>query len=174
MKKKQKAIVITTLALCLLTAGFGLVKAAYGPDDSFSGLVSAIAKKFNLNEGDVQSVVNEYRTQNQTQRQEEIQQRFTERLSQAVADGKLTQTQADLITAKKAELQANNQSLEGKTGQERRTAMQSIMTEMKQWATDNNIPQEFCPMGFGPGKGMRGPGGPGRGECDCQLNAPTE
>ena len=177
MNKKQKAIIIATLALCLLTAGFGLVKAAYGPNDSFGGLVSAIAKKFNLSEGDVQGVVNEYRTQNQAQRQEEMQQRFTERLNQAVTDGKLTQAQANLIIAKKAELQANNQNLEGKTGQERRVAMQNIMAEIKQWATDNNIPQEFCPMGFGPGKGMRGPGGPGgpgRGECDCQINAPEQ
>jgi hypothetical protein len=163
MKNKTKVIVFSVIALCLLATGFGIVKAAYGPNDSMGGLVSAVAKKFNLSETDVQSVVSEYRTQNQAQRQAEMQQRFTERINQAVTDGKLTQAQANLIIAKKAELEAKNQELQGKTGEERKEAMQGIMTELKQWMTDNNIPQQFFSMGFDKGQGGRGGRGGGQG-----------
>lgn len=107
-----------------------------------SSLIQTIAQKFNLNQSDVQQVFDDQKTQMEA----EHQQREADRLSQAVTDGKLTQDQADKISAKEKELEAN-----------RHAAIQQQITDLKQWATDNGIPQEFMPFG-GPGGHRGGPG----------------
>lgn len=121
-----------------------------------SSLIKAIASKFNLSESDVQSVFDDQRTQMESQHKQMEQ----ARLSQAVTDGKLTQAQADAITAKQAEMQAdreaNKDSFGSKTEAERKTEMEAKKADLEQWATDNNIPKEFMPFGGG-----RTPGGPG-------------
>lgn len=116
-----------------------------------SNLVNAIAAKFNLNASDVQQVFDDQQKQEEANRE----QMFTDRLNQAVTDGKLTQDQANKITAKKQELEsqreANKASFDSQTDAQRKAAMEQQMADLKQWATDNNIPQEFMPFagGFG-------------------------
>jgi hypothetical protein len=108
-----------------------------------SDLVSAIASKFNLNVSDVQAVFDAQKTKMQAQRQ----QSFTDRINAAVTAGKLTQAQATAILSKKAELDTFQTSLQGKTAQERETAMQNLGISLKQWATDNNIPAGYIFFG---------------------------
>jgi hypothetical protein len=117
-----------------------------GNGKPMESLVTAIATKFNLNTSDVQQVFDDNRTAMQAQRQAEMQQNFTDRLNQAVVDGKLTQDQANLIAAKKAELQ-------DQTGAKRENA-KAHMDELKQWATDNNIPLEYLQLGGFGGRRM--------------------
>jgi len=81
------------------------------------------------------------------------QQQFTDRVAKAVGDGKLTQAQADTITAKKAEFEAAKTSLEGKTKEERRTAMEAQRELLETWAKANNIPDGYLPC---QGRGMMG------------------
>jgi hypothetical protein len=76
------------------------------------------------------------------------EQLFSSRIAKAVTDKKLTQAQADLIIAKHAEVLAFMQSLNGKSLAERKAAMKTEMASLKQWALDNNIPQNFS-MFFG-------------------------
>lgn len=141
-------------------AGAGLVN-AQSSTTSGTGLVDKIAQKFNLNKSDVQKVFDEDRTAHDAERQ----QRMEERLTQAVKDGKLTQTQADAITSKMAEMKTYMDSLKDKTEQERHDAMKTKMDELKQWATQNNIPHGYMPMGHGmmggprPDRDEDGPGG---------------
>lgn len=131
-----------------------------GSNNLMNNLVNAIAQKFNLNVNDVQQVFDEQKAQMDVQREQKKEQEFTSRLSQAVADGKLTQEQANKISAKRAEIEAQKTSLESKTPEETRTAMKEQLNSLKQWATDNNIPQEYLFFGwFGMGRGHRG--GPG-------------
>lgn len=160
MKKKYLIYVIMPL---MAFAVMGVVYAnssATGIANPMSNLVTAIAQRFNLNVSDVQQVFDEQRAKMEAQRE----QTFTDRINQAVTDGKLTQDQADKILAKKAELEAQRTSLEGKTEEERRTAMKGQTDALKQWVIDNNIPQEYLPfLGFGMGRGHGGPGGPGFG-----------
>ena len=80
-----------------------------------------------------------------------------DRLAQAVKDGKLTQAQADKITAKMAEMKTFMESQKDKTKEERKTAMEAKRDELKKWAEDNDIPEGYMPMGHG------GPGGRGHG-----------
>ncbi len=145
-----------------------------------SALVQAIASKFNLNTADVQKVFDDQRAQQQADMQAKNEQRFTDRLAQAVKDGKLTQAQSDLVTAKHQEVQTFMESLKDKTVADRQAALKTEMDSLKQWATDNNIPEGYLPMGFGPGRGMMGGhegfGGRGMGEMRGGWNkgaAPT-
>jgi hypothetical protein len=155
---KRKYIVATAiLILSVAVAGIGAAYAAEGVQGTnpMSDLVSAIASKFNLNVSDVQAVFDAQKTKMQAHRQ----QSFTDRINQAVTAGKLTQAQATAILSKKAELDALQTSLWGKTAQERAMAMQNFQASLKQWATDNNIPAGYMFFGvIGGGKmaGARG------------------
>lgn len=132
--------------------------------DPMNSLVTAIAQKFGLNQADVQKVFDDQRTQMDTQRETEQASRLKTQLDQAVTNGKLTQTQENLIIAKQAEIKTFHDSLKGKTPEECEAAMKTEMASVTQWAKDNNIPTQYLMMG-GPGGGPRGGhGGPeGRG-----------
>lgn len=173
---KRKYIICAILPIMVFAVmGAAYVKAnTSGISNPMSDLVSTIAQKFNLNTSDVQAVFDEQKTKMDTQREDQraqmgakSQEDFTSRINQAVTDGKLTQAQVDLILAKKAELlaqqEAQKASAETMTQEERQTARETMKTQMdslKQWATDNNIPQEYIPF-TGGGRGHGGFGGPG-------------
>ena len=101
MKKVIIASSIAALGVTGLAGGavFATANSTSGTDP-MSGLVSAIATKFNLKKDDVQKVFDEQRTQMETQREKEVK----DQVAQLVKDGKLTQAQADKINAKRAEL----------------------------------------------------------------------
>ena len=156
--KKKSVIATSALVLGLAVTGAAAAKAAEtgGAQRPMNNLVSAIAQKFNLNASDVQQVFDEQRSRMEAQRTLAE----ASRLAQAVTDGKITQAQADLITAKRAELEAarasGTASLENATKEERAAAMQAQMESLKAWATANNIPLEYLMMP----PGSRGHGGP--------------
>jgi hypothetical protein len=189
---KRKILLYAVLPLMAFAViGTAYVKADTSSQTSsnpMSGLITAIAEKFGLNVSDVQQVFDEQQTKMQAERETQqaetetnAQEEFASRLSKAVTDGKLTQAQADLITAKKAELDAARESqktdMKSMTDEERQAAMETMKTQMdslKQWATDNSIPEEYIPLlgGMG-GRGGRG-GGPGTpGDFGGPGNGPT-
>ncbi len=170
-----------------MVAGVGAVYAdeVVGKDNSMSNLITSIAQKFNLNEADVRAVFDQHREQmearreqNREQMETKRQEQFESRLSEAVAQGKLTQAQANAIAAKRAELQAQMKTLrqsrqaemdnmKNMTQEERKAAMEEQKTKikaqisaLKQWAADNGIPEEYLPMaGMGFMSGGHGCGG---------------
>jgi energy-converting hydrogenase A subunit M len=163
MNKKYLLYVITPI-LAFATVGAVYASSAIGENNNpMNDIVNAIAQKFNLNVSDVQQVFDEHRESMKAQHQElsaerqaEMQKKFGERLAQAVSDGKLTQEQADKIMAKKAELQTQRQNLQNGTPEENRENAKTHMDELKQWATDNNIPLEYLQIGGG-GMGRMNP-----------------
>ncbi len=134
-----------------------------------SSLVSAIATKFNLNSAEVQTVVDDVMKTERTTHRLQMQTNQATRLAKAVTDGKLTQAQATLITAKvaemKASMEANRTANENLTQAERKTKMEAEQASLKAWATANNIPMNFLSQfggkGHGGFDGHRGPGGNG-------------
>ncbi len=153
------AAVAITLGLAAGSVGVAYAASNNQTNNPMNNLVSAIATKFNLNQADVQQVFDEQHSQMEAQ----FQQGYKDRLTQAVTDGKLTQEQADKITAKAQELktqrEASKDAFQNKTETERRAFMKEQMDSLKQWATDNNIPMEYMNPGFGHGHRD----GPGRG-----------
>ena len=138
--KTSTMVAAAAIAIGLTAGGVGVIQAASNADSSntspMSNLVTAISTKFNLNQTEVQQVFDE-----------QMQERGKQKLTQLVADGKLTQEQADKIVAKHAELHAQRQG---------------NRAELEQWAKDNNIPLQYLRSGLGghvghdgQGKGMR-------------------
>ena len=139
MNKKtlMVAAAITALGIGGAMGMQGVVNAATGTSssDPMSSLVDKIASKFNLNKDDVQAVFDAQRTEMEAQRSQEVK----DRIAQAVKDGKITQDQADKITAKLKEMQANRDAMKDKTEAERQQARQQNRDDIKQWAQDNGI-----------------------------------
>lgn len=163
MKKVIVASSIAALGVAGLVGGaaFATTNSNNG-SDPMSNLASAIATKFNLNKDDVQKVVDEQKTAMQQERENEAK----AELAQLVKDGKLTQAQADKITAKRAELQkareaerTSNQTL---TADQRKAKMDEQKTALDQWLKDNGIDSQYAHLlmggrgGHGGGRGDRG------------------
>lgn len=152
----KKSLLMLSAVTVLGLGGIAALHAA--PTDAAgnsTNLIDRLVQRFNLNKSDVQEVFDEQRQAMEAQREQEMK----DRLAQSVTDGKLTQAQADLITAKHNELKSFMDSLKDKTPQERHDALKTKMDEIKQWAQDNNIPLQYLhlggprPRGFGHGFG---------------------
>jgi len=121
------------------------------PTEQLTQIVERIAAKLNMQPSQVQSVLDEMRSEKQA----EMQTNLEERLTQAVADGKITEAQKQAILAKHKEMQTRMQALKDLSLEERKTEMEKIHEEMKTWAEENDI--DFPYMGFGRGfhRGMK-------------------
>lgn len=179
INKTTKILGVGVLLVGLAAAGLGVAQAATtksGQPNFMSNLVNAIAQKFNLNPDEVQQVFDEQRAEQQSQMEAAREENFAARLTKAVSDGKLTQDQADKITAEKTKIDSDMAALQGKTGTEFQDGMKAIRDSVKQWATDNNIPQQY--LMFGPGGRMGKGHGFGRwgfpGKFDRERPEPAE
>jgi hypothetical protein len=150
---------ILTGAVALAGAGaFGGAAAVNAATTGGTSLASAIATKFGLKQADVQAVIDTQKSARQADRQ----QAFETRLNAAVTAGTITADQKTKVEAKVKELdaarQANSAAMQSKTPAERRAALEADRASLKQWATDNKIPENLLMMG-GPGGHMGYMGG---------------
>lgn len=168
MVKKSLAIALTASALTVGGAAtLGVTQNSASADtnnttlsqsssdksDKMTDLINALAKKFNLKKADVQAVFDEQHSKMDAQREVD----FKANLSRLVKDGKLTQAQADAITAKQAEIK-NDMEAKRKSGTKpSESEMQSKRTELDEWFSDKNIPSKYHYLVMGKHHG--GPGG---------------
>jgi len=130
-------------------AGLGVASAATNNPQPNS-IIDKIATKFNLNRNDVAPVFEEDRAEHEAEHQQQVE----DRLTQAVADGKITEAQKAKILAKLKEIQTNREAWKGKTPEERHKAMKELHDSLQKWADENGISLEYLHMGMG------GPHGP--------------
>jgi hypothetical protein len=157
MKRKSLIVAAAVATLGVAgTTGLSIANAATDTSsDPTSSLVQKIADKFKLNKSDVQAVFDEQRSEMEAKHEQEVK----DNLTQAVTDGKITQDQADKITAKLKEIQTNRDAMKDKTVTERQQARQQNRDDMKQWAQDNGISLDTLrsiigrPHGPGPNAG---------------------
>lgn len=128
-------------------------------------MIQKIADKFGLNKTDVQAVFD----QDRTDRKADMEKKFQTDLDQAVKDGKITDSQKQLIISKRTELQdarkKGMQNMQGKSADEIKAAMEankstmeSERTALEAWAKQNGIDMKYLMGGFGRhGFGMGGP-----------------
>jgi hypothetical protein len=151
---------ISIIGIGLLTSTTIFAQDAVNGQNPMSSLVAKIADKFGLKKEDVQAVFDTDRQE----RQQEMQTKYEEQLSQDVTDKKITEAQKQLIIAKNKELETNRQakmeSTKNMTDDERKTAMEKERTELESWAKTNGIDLKYLMGGMGMG-GHGGPGGPG-------------
>jgi hypothetical protein len=153
MQVKKSLVVAAAVAgvgIASLT-GLGVASAATSTsssDDPKSSLVDKLVSKFNLDKGEVEAVFEEERTD----REAKAKQHMEERLSQAVSDGKLTEDQKQKILAKWEEMHANMKShadkLKDMTPEERRDFKEQHAGDLKTWAEENGIPEEYQHFGM--------------------------
>ena len=155
---KTKYLLYAFLPIIAVTLIAGTTYAATSKtakNNYLSTIAAAIAKKFNLNTTDVQSVINEtMATERAAITKSHPAQ--VDPIVQAVTAGKLTQVQADLIVAKKTEIKALMDSLKNATPAEKATALKTQTASLKQWATTNNIPQQYIMFLGARGQGRGG------------------
>lgn len=141
----------------------------------FGKLAEAIATKFNLTTSSVQAVIDE--TMNKERPADQNKEPKFDMVKKAVADGKLTQAQADLIYAKRAEIKTAMESYKSMTQTERETAVKTLMDSVKQWAKDNSIPVKHVMLPGGPRNdrgGERGLNGAPEQTDSTDIAAPSD
>ncbi|MFC1711859.1 hypothetical protein ACFLZ1_04725 [Patescibacteria group bacterium] len=153
----NKKILIPLLTLVIIGAvGFASTKAYANDNGYYPPIVQKIAERFGLNQDEVETVFDEARDE----RRAEMQNRFQERLNQAVSDGKITIEQKEAILAKKAEMQERHEELKDLSPEERAEYKEAHQGELKAWAEENGIDLKdlFIGMGMRGGhfKGMKG------------------
>lgn len=159
-KPAKLAVVAAGASIIAVAGGTGVLAAtnnAAGGTNPESSLIDKLVTKFGLNKADVQAVFEQEHSEHEAQHQQQLE----GRLAQAVTDGTLTEDQKSKILAKQQQMQTFVDGLKGKTMQERRAATTSKRDELRQWATDNSIPQEYVrfALGMAGPHGARGPGG---------------
>lgn len=161
MNKKIISYAIIPVIGLALAGGASVTLAAVrnvNQSKPMDALATAIATKFNLNSTEVQAVIDQEIGAQRAKMETEQAKNFSDRLAKAVADKKLTLAQANLITAKLAELKTARENAKNQTPAERLAAMKAQMASLKQWATDNNIPEGYLMFGrpeMGKGHGPR-------------------
>lgn len=152
----RKPLMLAAAAVTIGMAGTGLAVNAASAETGEGTLADKIAQKFNLNKDEVKAVFEEHHKVKKAEHKANMEQK----LNAAVAEGKLTEDQKSKILAKLEELKANppdKSALENMSKEERRAQMQQRHDELKKWAADNNIPEEFLPIRLhikaGPGGG---------------------
>lgn len=133
--KRSHVYVLSALAGLL---GFGMLSGqfAYAQENSpYSPVVQKLIEHFHLNTSEVNTVINEVRTENMAERKAAI----TEKLNKAVSDNKITEDQKNAILAKLDEWQNEKLTWTTMTRDEREERREEHRNEMAQWAKDNNI-----------------------------------
>ena len=110
---------------------------AHGNIADSEARVSEFAERFDLNEDEVKSYFEEKREQRQNEREEQ----HAEHLSSLVADGSITQQQADALSAKKDEMRDAREALHGQdlTKEEMHERMQQAREDFNTWADEQGI-----------------------------------
>jgi len=132
-------ILIITLGLFTIVGSLYFAKPTQA-QNPVTTLIDRIAEKFNLNQNEVQKVADDFRSEKMKTMQTERRARLEERLTQAVSNGKITQTQKNSILKKMDELQKKREE---------------DRTDMLNWAKQNGLEGKGFGMGMGKfGRGM--------------------
>ncbi len=159
-RMKHKNLVIGGLLTATLLGGGAFALSASAATNGSDTLASKIATKFNLNKDDVQKVIDENHAERHAEHQAEMLTRLETRLTQAVKDGKLTEEQKTKILDYVKTQESFFESLKDKSEEERQTAMKAHREEIKKWASDNGIDEQYVLFDGSGGRhgdnGMRG------------------
>lgn len=130
---------------------------------------SAIAERFNLDESEVEAFMEERRAERQVERLAER----AEQLAALVADGTLTQEQADELTALRDEIQAEVSALKESDAdrEEIKTLMDENRAAIESWAEAEGLDLESLRIG---GEGRKGHRGGDKATTDTEESTEVE
>lgn len=155
MIRKQIVLPILTAGVISAAVFGGSQIASAESNGQIPSLAQMIAQKFNLDQGKVQAVVDQYRQEQQTNRQQTMQTKVEDRLNRAVSQGKITTAQKQAILDELAKIKSeyNPQSFKNMTADQRRQTLEKEQAEIKSWAKSQGIDPSYLKQGFGIGRG---------------------
>jgi len=135
---------VAVAAVSAITGATFLGVNAASAQTSDQSLASRIAEKFSINEGEVQSVVDEFKSERQMDRQEDRQEKHAERLQDLVDDGTLTDDQRTSLQEFGERRQDSIRELRDQnlSREEIREAMEGLRQEVEAWAEDQGVELE--------------------------------
>ncbi len=144
--------VLAIISMAVISSSNAMAHGFYG--EGYSTIVQKLVDKFNLNQGEVEAVFDEAKKEHQTQ----MRANFETKLSQAISDGKITETQKQAILTKHDELAKNHEQIwqnkENMTKEQIMELKSKQREELKTWAEQNGIDLKYF-WGFGK-MGLRG------------------
>ncbi len=147
------------MALAIIATAVATTSMVSAQDNTeANSIVAAIAQKFNLNQADVQSVFDEQRSKHQAERKAEIETKLT----QAVADGKITEAQKQAILTHFTQMKDDRPNMgefKNLTEEQRQSRMEEKKKEMDSFLSQNGLTQETLQEIMGGPKGFGGMGG---------------
>jgi len=157
----SKKIILPALGIAIaggMILGTQRIYAQQKSNNSFSGLIQAIAQKFNLDQTAVKSVFEQYQQEKQANRKNQMQQRLSGILDQEVKDGRIKndQKQAIINELNQIKTKYKDQITKDTTVEQRKQIMQKEQEELKSWASSQGIDLTLIP-GYGR-KDMHGGG----------------
>lgn len=148
-KKLILPIVAIVAAGGILT--FSVSKVNAQTNTPMSGLVQMIASKFNLDQTQVQTVVDQYHQTEKGNRGTEMKKNQEDRLAKLVTEGKITEAQKQAIIAEITTIRAKYSLDRSKklTPTERKAQMEKHQAEIKAWAQSQGIDPTLLTIGKG-------------------------
>ncbi|MAG11992.1 MAG: hypothetical protein CMI52_04280 [Parcubacteria group bacterium] len=142
----KKGIITATAATTAATGFLGTAAFAQeveAPEVQRASIMERLAERFNLNLDEVKTFFQEIKQKRHDNKQEKRGEKIEERLRTAVANGDLTEEQAQRILAKLQELKSEKEGLRDRlkemTPEERREYLQSHKDRIQTWAEENGI-----------------------------------
>ena len=130
------------MALAIIATALGTSSMVSAQDTTgANSIVAAIAAKFNLNQADVQAVFDE----EHDKREAEMKAQIETKLTQAVADGKITEAQKQAIVTHFEQMKANRPDkadFQNLTDEQIKARMETKKTEMDAWLSQNGLTHE--------------------------------
>jgi polyhydroxyalkanoate synthesis regulator phasin len=172
-KAMNKKVFIISLFISTFSLSLLIVQPAHAQEidhrggDFFSGVVKHISEKFGLNKNEVQTVVNEYRSQRRTitprptRTGDERKARDKVRIDRLVKNGKITESQGQAMLDEVTLLRSKYKFDGSQTKEQRQTQMKAMIEESTAWANAQGVDVSYILMGAS-GKNDRWQGKPQR------------
>lgn len=157
MTFKQKifsllAVVVLVLSpVSLVAPVYAASNATITSQNFFQGLVQFIAQKFHLDQGQVQSAVNDYHAQRKQQLQQKLQEKENTHLDTLISQGKITALEKQQILDEQHKLQSeyNPANFKNLTPDQRKQQFEKEQAEIQSWSKDTGIAIKYLKLGVG-------------------------
>lgn len=137
--KTSKKLLVAGLAVTTFASAGLFAQGAFAHTGN-DGLVERLATKFNLDQTEVKSVVDEFRKEKGV----EHEAKFNAKLELAVKEGKLTAEQKNQIIIKHEEVKNKLDTIKAIADKtERKQAVEQLKSDLKKWAQENDIPERW-------------------------------
>lgn len=157
MQIKQKllsTIAVLTIILTPVVAAapaYAATSTTTSQPNFLQGLVGFLAQKFGLDQTQLQNAVNDYKSQQQQTRQQNMQNREKTHLDSLVAKGTITSTQEQQILDELAKLKSEYppSSFKGLTADQRKQKFNQEQAEIQAWSRSTGIDAKYLHPGWG-------------------------